>query len=78
MPIVGPPTSGGRGTRARRSPFAVRLRPFASFSINTLTVLGGGGDNTYNVTGSPASALTLNDSNGGDTAGVLEKLQKNS
>jgi hypothetical protein len=43
---------------------------FTSFSINTLSILGGSGNNTYNVTGTPALALALNTGPGVDAVNV--------
>src|SRR5262249_55613164 len=43
---------------------------FTSFSISTLTVLGGGGNNTYTTSGTPASAMTLSAGTGADAVNV--------
>jgi hypothetical protein len=44
---------------------------FTNFSISTLTVLGGRGNNTYTVSGTPAAtSVTLNTGGGADTVNV--------
>jgi hypothetical protein len=43
---------------------------FTSYSVSTLTVLGGGGNNTYTISGAPALALTLNPGTGADAVNI--------
>src|SRR5262249_17355906 len=44
---------------------------FTSFSVNTLSVRGGTGNNTYTITGSPAfTSVTLDTGSGTDTVNV--------
>src|SRR5262249_41502091 len=43
---------------------------FTAFSIDTLSILGGSGNNTYNVTGTPALAMTLSTGPGVDAVNV--------